>query len=116
MKIFSVLFPVLFIFFSLNIQAQKEIKVNYFRPYQYDAAKNTVKAWIDQKDSGKDFSISLDGKMINYSETDSGNSTSVNVYPTTCDGSSLNSSQKLRFALVILSSISKLKMPSRLEL
>ncbi len=52
--------------------SQKEIIVNYFRPYQYDAAKNTVKAWIDQKDLGQDFTVSLDGKTINYAKTDSG--------------------------------------------
>jgi alpha-mannosidase len=52
--------------------SQKEITINYFRPYQYDASKNTVKAWIGLKDLGQDFTISLDGKAINYVRTDSG--------------------------------------------
>ena len=52
--------------------SQKEIAINYFRPYQYDASKNTVKAWIDKNDLGPDFTIYLDGRLINYSIADSG--------------------------------------------
>ena len=31
-----------------------------------------MKAWIDQKDLGQDFTISLDGRTINYTKADSG--------------------------------------------
>ena len=62
----------LLIIFTSSGWSQKEITINYFRPYQYDAAKNTVKAWIDQKDLGEDFTISLDGRTINYAKADSG--------------------------------------------
>jgi alpha-mannosidase len=72
MKISSVFFLVFIILFNSNVQAQKELVINYFRPYQYDATKNTVKAWIDLKDLGPDFTISLDGKAIKYAKADSG--------------------------------------------
>ncbi len=72
MKIATVFFPAFFILFSLNIRAQQEIAINYYKPYQYDAAKNTVKAWIDQRGLGQDFTVSLDGKTLNYAKTDSG--------------------------------------------
>jgi alpha-mannosidase len=52
--------------------SQKEIRINYFRPYQYDAAKNTVKAWIDIKDPGQNFTVSLDGREIDYVRSDTG--------------------------------------------
>ncbi len=74
MKISAVFFLAIIILFNPKIQAQKEISINYFRPYQYDAARNTVKAWIDQKDLGQDFIISLDGKAINYDKNRFGKS------------------------------------------
>ena len=52
--------------------SQKEIEINYFKPYQYDVSKNNVKAWIDIKDMGPDFTISLNGNTIDYVKTDSG--------------------------------------------
>ena len=72
MKISAIFILLFLILFSQAGFAQKEISINYFRPYQYDAAKNTVKAWIDQKDLGQDFTISLDGRTINYTRADSG--------------------------------------------
>ena len=72
MKTYSILILLFSVLLSQTCFAQKEISINYFRPYQYDAAKNTVKAWIDQKDLGEDFTVSLDGKTINYAKTDSG--------------------------------------------
>ena len=60
------------IFLNESGFSQKEIAINYFRPYQYNASKNTVKAWIDQKDLEQDFTISLDGKTLNYVKADSG--------------------------------------------
>ncbi|MBK8882093.1 MAG: alpha-mannosidase [Bacteroidales bacterium] len=77
MKITSSFFLIFILLFNSGVQAQKEIIINYYRPYQYEASENTVKAWIDPKDLGPDFTISLDGRAINYSIADSGRVTLI---------------------------------------
>jgi alpha-mannosidase len=52
--------------------SQKEITVNYFSPYQYDAVNNTVKAWIEARALPENFAVLLDGKELKYSKTNSG--------------------------------------------
>jgi len=71
MKTFVLLFLV---FFAPKLCAQKEIPINYFKPYQYQtiAGQLVVKAWLSANGMGKDCSIILDGNEINSSKTDSG--------------------------------------------
>jgi len=64
----------LFLLLSINCLSQKEISVNYFSPCQYKTIDNHeyVKSWLDSKETGKEFIVSLDGKQLQYSKTDSG--------------------------------------------
>ena len=64
----------LLIFYSQTGWSQREIPVNYFVPYKYKLSEGNylAKAWIDISDTGSEFAISLDGKQIQYSKTDSG--------------------------------------------
>lgn len=73
MKCLNVFFLVLFVF-AQTTRAQKEITINYFKPYQYqsNAGKNVVKAWMDKKELGRDFSVFVDGNQISTTKTDSG--------------------------------------------
>jgi len=74
MKNYCLIFLLMFIFISHSAFSQKEIAVNYFKPYRYqdNSRPNAVKAWIDAKNLGQSFSIALDSKEINYQKTDSG--------------------------------------------
>ncbi len=55
-----------------NIWSQKEIRVNYFIPYQYDISSNRVKGWIDAGELGPGSILAIDGKEIEYEQADSG--------------------------------------------
>lgn len=56
-----------------TVIAQKEIRINYCKPYQYqeNAGKLVVKAWISA-DEMEGSSVSLDGKEIHTEQLDSG--------------------------------------------
>ena len=71
LSLFSVL---LFCLYCNKVYAQKEISVNYTVPYQYKLSegKYLVKAWIGISDTGKEFTINLDGKHLQFLKTDSG--------------------------------------------
>jgi alpha-mannosidase len=60
------------LFFSPVSWAQKEITINYFKPYRYKASENVVKAWIAADGPGQNFSVFLNGKEIRYTKIDSG--------------------------------------------
>lgn len=60
----------LFLFCTLISNAQKEISLNYFKPYQYH--QNVVKAWLPANELPQNFSVFLDGKELGYTKADSG--------------------------------------------
>ncbi len=60
------------VFLTVTAWSQKEVAVNYFKPYQYDAANNRIKAWIDLKKAAQSFAITLDGQEIASTLSDSG--------------------------------------------
>lgn len=62
----------LFMLFTGTGLSQKEISIHYFKPYSYSAGNNSVKAWLDPKETGESFSLFLNGKNINYQIGDSG--------------------------------------------
>ena len=64
----------LIIFFVQVTLAQKEIKINYFKPYQYQKIDNKIftKAWLDGKELSAGFSVALNGKELGYIRADSG--------------------------------------------
>jgi len=70
LTVFAFLF---FVIFTQIAWAQKEIPINYFKPYQYQTAagQRFVKAWLSIGATGKDFSLLLDGKEISTIQTDS---------------------------------------------
>lgn len=74
MKTIKVFPLLLFVIFTQTGWAQKEILINYFKPYQYQniANKIVVKGWLASEELGQNFSIFLDGKEISYTKTDSG--------------------------------------------
>lgn len=70
---------ILFIVFSVCIMAksviaQKEIRINYFKPYQYHefAGQLVAKAWLSADEMKVGCSIFLDGKEIRITKVDSG--------------------------------------------
>ena len=54
--------------------AQKEIRINYFQPYQYKSIANklVIKAWLSVNETGGNCSVFLDGKEITTTKTASG--------------------------------------------
>lgn len=57
--------------FATAANAQKEIAVNYFTPYQYHKENNQhiVKAWLPASDLPGAFSVFLDGRELRYVRT-----------------------------------------------
>jgi len=74
MKEMIVFVLVSFILFVPASRAQNEIRISYFKPYQYQAlaGHRVVKAWLSSKETGKDCSVFLDGKEMITVKTDSG--------------------------------------------
>ena len=54
--------------------AQKEIRINYLQPYQYQNIANqfVVKAWVRFDETGKEYSVFLNEKEVTTTKTDSG--------------------------------------------
>ncbi|MEI6047403.1 MAG: glycosyl hydrolase-related protein [Bacteroidota bacterium] len=74
MKKFNLFILLFFVFFIQNSRAQKEVSINYFKPYQYQSIDNklVVKAWFDCSELGKNFSLFLEGKETGFTGSDSG--------------------------------------------
>lgn len=64
----------LILFFVQITWAQQEIKINYFKPYQYQKTADQIftKAWLIGEELGADFSLTLNGKELKYVRADSG--------------------------------------------
>jgi alpha-mannosidase len=65
---------VILIFLANSARAQEEISINYFKPYQYQKIANqfVVKAWLRSNNLDQELLVTLDGKEISYTKTDSG--------------------------------------------
>jgi len=63
-----------FMILTRTVCAQKEVSINYYKPYQFRTSSDhrMVKAWIGGNEAGRDFSVSLDGKDIALNKADSG--------------------------------------------
>jgi alpha-mannosidase len=74
MKKSLALYLLVFCFSTELTWAQKQIPVNYYKPYEYntDASPIVVKAWLDCRDLGEDFVIMLGEEEIAYTRTDAG--------------------------------------------
>ncbi|HUX94927.1 MAG TPA: glycosyl hydrolase-related protein [Bacteroidales bacterium] len=64
----------LFVFLTLAGWAQREISINYYKPYQFKSFSNQkmAKVWINGDELGKSFTVTLNGKDISCSKADSG--------------------------------------------
>ena len=66
------LFIVILILLSNSLMAQKEMQINYFKPYEIKTSggKKLVKAWI--KTNGVEYAVHIADKQIPVSQADSG--------------------------------------------
>jgi len=73
MRCLNIFFLIFFVFTQI-LWAQKEITINYFKPFQYQtiAGQRIVKAWLSSNEVGKDCSVFVDDKEIRTTKTDSG--------------------------------------------
>jgi alpha-mannosidase len=58
--------------FNSALAQQRELVVNYYKPYSYNLSGNTVSCWISTGNPGQKLSIALDGKNVPYTPADSG--------------------------------------------
>jgi alpha-mannosidase len=72
MKNYSILFLLLLFLLPNSGLSQKEIALNYYRPYQYNADENIIKAWIAPGEPAQNLSVLLEGRKVNSIKRDSG--------------------------------------------
>ena len=70
-KLFILLFAICI---TQIVRAQKEIAINFCKPYQYQtiAGQLVAKAWLKVNELGQDFAITLNDKEFSFTKTDSG--------------------------------------------
>ncbi len=56
------------------LSARKEVKINYYQPWQYEkrGEQIVIKAWLDKEEIENCFSVSLNGMNIGYTITEAG--------------------------------------------